>query len=1504
MAIEESKVEAIFFAALEKQSSEDCAAYLDSACADDPSLRQRVEALLNAQPKLANFLQGHASEMVPMTLLPPPAELPGAQIGPYKLLQQIGEGGMGTVFMAEQTQPVQRKVALKLIKPGMDSGQIIARFEAERQALAMMDHVNIARVLDAGATESGRPYFVMELINGVPITKYCDDNHLTPRERLELFVPVCQAIQHAHQKGVIHRDIKPSNVMVTLYDGKPVPKVIDFGVAKATEQKLTERTLFTQFGTMVGTLEYMSPEQAEMSALGVDTRSDIYSLGVLLYELLTGSTPLSHKRIREAAYGEVLRMIREEEAPRPSTRLSESGEALASISAQRHTEPAKLTKLVRGELDWIVMKCLEKDRNRRYETANGFAADVQRYLNDETVQACPPSAGYRLHKFARRNKRMLATAGVLVLAMVLGTSVSMWQALRATEAEGLAEERLETASANYQTAEEQRQRAEASEREAKTNEGLAKDAQKQSAESLKDALAAVDQMLTRVGQERLANVPQMEPVRRELMQDALKFYQKFLQKNSADPLIRRETAMAYRRLAEVHRNLGQYAEAETHYSKAFALFAELATVSPLEPSTRSDLSVAHLELANCLDHLGKREEHEKCIRRAVEIAEQLVKEYPNDPNYADRLADATFTLAGLIGLTRPEEAEKMLRRNLTLTNTPYLRANIHRYLGVLLTTQKRSKEAEQATRQALEEYESIASANPSSNPNWVRSCIGETLHHLATLVAADGRLQEAEEIWGRAISVLDKLAIDYPAGPNYRNSQAHAHQGRASLLRKLNRTAEAEQAYRRVLDLFVKLAADFPAVNAYLQTAFDQCLNLGQILLEAGRAEDAVNVYRQALDLSGKLSVDAPAKLNHLQGLVRTHVELGGLLAKGGKEAEAETAYRQALEIQEKLDKDFAGKLEERRDLAQSHLQAAELFRAVDRLQDAEKLCRLAIDQAAKVAIDPPTTADGARLMGQAYGNLAFLVQLKAGRTDDALATLREALSRFDKLATEFPDVPTHRYWLANMHCAIGKPLHDMGHRAQAEEGNHRAIAILEKLVVECPAELEYRTFLGVNYGYLADHHTTTKNSEEAEKTFRKAMDLWKQMASEFPAEQNYRVQMARSQSGLAVALAQQGKHNEAVDIAADLDTHELNNLAWQIMASSEAHPQAIKFAVGLAQKAVARAPKAGHIVNTLGIAYYRAGDWKAAIDTLKQSDALYGGRLFSFNAFFIVMAHWQRGEKDQARKWYAPALIWMEKHAPKNEELIRFRAEAASLLGLPERVSPEYEQVKADGVEYHTLVLEADPEAAWAYGKRGGSYAELGQWKEAAAAFSRAIELHSDDLDGVWLPLALLRLKAGQTDDYRRLVSAALDRFGKTEEPRVATNLAILAKLAPGSADELAVILQILERTLAHKPDDGLAVAIRAHLLIRAGRAAKGVALLEAMVAATPDGQGDQRFNLLFLALGRMQLGRDAEALEAFRAAERWQDTRFNAWFHQIDFDRTRDELATMLGVNELPHK
>ena len=507
MPVDPKRVQAVFLAAVELESAAERAAVLDRECANDAELRQRVLALLRSsdepdrlldQPfvgpavrSLVEFVRpdgGAASERsddfaFDITRAATRRSDAGGGRQPGRVAcyhrglrpanrslhaaPKDRRGGMGVVYMAEQEQPVRRWVALKIIKPGMDSQKVIARFEAERQALALMDHQNIARVLDVGTTDTGRPYFVMELVQGVSITEYCNGNQLTTKERLELFIPVCQAIQHAHQNGIIHRDIKPSNVLVTLYDGTPVPKVIDFGVAKAIEQRLTERTTFTQFGSIVGTIEYMSPEQAETSNLGVDTRSDVYSLGVLLYELLTGTTPVDRRDLTGSAYSEILRRIREEEPPRPSARLKTLKDALPIISAERKSEPAELSKLMRGELDWIVMKALEKDRARRYQTPSGFGHDVKRYLDGDVVEACPPSAAYRLRKFARKHRAALLTVSSFGLLLFVGAVFSIWQAIRATKAEAMAISQAERAIIAEERSRLERDRAVAAEVQAK-----------------------------------------------------------------------------------------------------------------------------------------------------------------------------------------------------------------------------------------------------------------------------------------------------------------------------------------------------------------------------------------------------------------------------------------------------------------------------------------------------------------------------------------------------------------------------------------------------------------------------------------------------------------------------------------------------------------------------------------------------------------------------------------------------------------------------------------------------------------------------------------------------------------------------------------------------------------------------------------------------------------------------------------------------------------------------
>jgi serine/threonine protein kinase/tetratricopeptide (TPR) repeat protein len=827
---------AIFNEALERDSPADRAAYLDRACAGDPALRARVEELLAVHRRAGGFLE---SPVIVPTIDPVsrgPDECPGGLIGSYKLLERIGEGGMGEVWMAEQRQPMQRKVALKIIKAGMDTHQVVARFEAERQALALMDHPHIARVLDGGATACGRPYFVMELVKGTPITIYCDEHRLTVRERLELFLPVCQAIQHAHQKGIIHRDIKPSNVLIAPYDGRPVPKIIDFGVAKATGQRLTERTLYTGFGSIVGTLEYMSPEQAELNNQDIDTRSDIFALGVLLYELLAGTTPLSHERVTHAAFTEILRAIREEEPPKPSARLSDSQETLPAIAAQRHTEPARLTKLVHGELDWIVMKALEKDRNRRYDTANGLARDIEHYLADEPVQACPPSAWYRLGKFARRNNPALAVAGLVLFFLVVLGAVSGWvlrdRAARRAETTRQVRESLTRArqwSGENKLALARQELAAVRARMGSDRPALSGLAAE--IEALDSELGGLEHFLDLVDQAHEAEFPQ--PVALALPADSAG------PRAAADAMASTPAREPAKAVPFVLQALSCYGVLERDDWSA-RLEGGLLERDQVAQVRRT----AYEQLLWLADDAARRQvDHRSGSKVSPRKAAQEGWAYLRPAEAAARPTSAFYQIRArcLKALGKPAEARQ--DENLA-RQTPGTIALDHYLLGLAAYDAKDKAEA-------VKQFEAALRVEPTHY--WSLRGLGGCLYDL-----------------GRQEQDFALAAVAYTGCILKRPDHANAYVGRGAAHATLQRFTEAEADFRQAL----RLRPDFPSAH----------YNLGNALRDQGKLAEADAEYRQALLLQP----------NYPQALVN----LGNILNAQGKPADAEAKYRQALRLQ------------------------------------------------------------------------------------------------------------------------------------------------------------------------------------------------------------------------------------------------------------------------------------------------------------------------------------------------------------------------------------------------------------------------------------------------------------------------------------------------------------------------------------------------------------------------------------------------------------------------------
>jgi WD40 repeat protein/serine/threonine protein kinase/predicted Zn-dependent protease len=1592
--------ETLFHQALQKPTAER-AAFLAQACAGDVALRRRLEILLEAHDNPDSRLAPNSPAFVPTIVQPAIVEAPGTVIGHYKLLEQIGEGGFGIVFMAEQLHPVRRKVAFKILKPGMDTRQVIARFEAERQALALMDHPHIAKVFDGGATDSGRPYFVMELVKGVPITEYCDANQLTPRERLELFVSICHAVQHAHQKGIIHRDIKPSNVLVTKHDGIPVVKVIDFGVAKALGQQLTDKTVFTNFAQMIGTPLYMSPEQAELSGLDIDTRTDIYSLGVLLYELLTGTTPFDKERLKSAAFDEIRRIIREDEPPKPSTRLSELsrvgsahqsrgsahsgnatgahsppyGSSLASIAALRKMEPRKLSQLVRGDLDWIVMKALEKDRNRRYETANGFALDIQRYLADEPVAACPPSAVYRFRKFARRNKELLTTMTALGILLVAATIGAVFAAVQSGR---LAEREQELRNAAEQRA----------------------DAETKARKELDKRLYA-----NRIALAQQELFAQNTGRARELLDEcpvALRGWEWNLLSRfrAGNPRTLRANDWG-----AVFSPDGQY----------LAMQSAGKNVDIVEPASGKTIRTLR-GIKTWIDFYGLAfgRRSGETIVAAGDYNGQVVKLWNVDtgdematlecqaheamivafsPN-GQRLAAGGIGIGAKVWDWRNRQVVFELPR-LSICRLAY--SPDGRRLAVAVYDDEQDVIIyEAATGRKIRAFGkhngSIGGLAYSPNGRCLATCGGDatvkiwkeaTGELLKTLRGHTGGVKDvvyAPDGRRLASAGSDKTIKIWDSETGQETLTLRGH---TEIVMKLDFSSNGDLLVSSGLDgtkVWDATSADETSVSHALcvpgHTSFVQSVSFspdGRFLASAG-SDRLIKVWHvaslehgmepQALTLQADTDTDVsvafspdsrrlaaagwggslkvwdlesgrPLLTLPLQTVIQGDDIQSIAFSPDGRHVASLGPGALAVRDATTGEKLWLGSVPAGDTYGLSYSPDGRFVAASENdsvfIWDMETAKQVRSfghgGRVRSVAYSP----DGRRLASASFDQTIRIWDVTHGQV---IRTLRGHTDRVmsvafspdgDRLASGSAD-STVRVWHAasgqelgifrghagyvwsvafspdgRRLCSVGghhkrgevkiwdltSTLDVASQPEEIERAHHQSIEFFEMLATSQPRVWQHRRNLGNAYA-------NQNEWDMAVNEYMKAIDLNPAAGREFVDTLKERGRLAEAEKVVGQLITVHRQLSEANPKSSIL-TRELAEL----LRSAGRFPDALP----LWEKLVAESPSNDDYRMRLGHTLWQLADQSASAGRHDEAEATLRRALDVFEKlaadfpenplyrFHKGISHlkfgWQMNRPQEAEEPFRHALAIFKQLAaeyPQNQDYLIHLSYSYSGLAL--------------ALQLQGKVADSTPE--WDNAATGNLLANQGRWDQAAAAFSRAIELRSEDLESVWLPLALLHLKTGRTEDYRRLVSSALDRFGATEDLGVATSLGILAKLAPSSPEDVAAVLKVLERALARKPDDGLARAIRAHLLVRAGRAAEGVPAIEGMVAATPDGQGDQRFNLLFLALGRQQLGRNPEALEAYRAAESWQDRRFNAWTHRIDFDRTCDELELLLLSRE----
>jgi tetratricopeptide (TPR) repeat protein/serine/threonine protein kinase len=1138
--------EAIFAGALMKAPGAERQAFLEQACGGDVALRQRLEQLLAADGQAGGVLE-RGPDVAVLNPAPPEPPLAADRVfaGRFKLRQKLGEGGMGEVWVADQTEPVRRRVALKVVRSGLDSARLLARFDQERQALALMDHPNIAKVLDAGVDEAGRPYFAMELIEGVPITKYCDEARLSPAQRLELFLPVCHAVQHAHQKGVIHRDLKPSNLLVALYDGRPVLKVIDFGVAKATGPRLTEQSIDTEVGSLIGTLEYMSPEQAELNNLDVDTRADIYSLGVVLYELLTGTVPFPRRELQGAPFTEMLRIIREAEPPKPSTRLSNS-ETLPSVAAARRTESGKLITLVRGELDWIILKCLEKDRARRYQTANGLARDIERYLHEEPLEAGPPSGVYRLRKFARRHKRRLAfAAGVFLAVTVMAASIG-W-AVRDRAAQQAEIEQAETT---------RRTKVEAQVRDS-LNLARALIAENR----LASARARLAQARAQLGNDG----PALGNLAAEVEAGAAELdrFQQFLdlieRAHEAEAVTlgpgmaipskawaRRFTAAVPLRL-EALKCYG-ILERDDWYSALGAGFLGKHQVEQIRQLTYEEL----LWLAD--DVIRRQEGHPSEEKLSPNAAAHEALAYLGKAENAHRPTRALYVLRArcrktLVG----EEAAQADTQRAAQTSATI--ALDHFLEGRAAYDAKQLAEGIQA-------FEAALRLDPTHY--WSLMWLGFCLYDLG----------QGPADFAGAARVFTGCILKRP-------DHSFAYSARAACYLKLRRYADVVADCSRAIELDPKLV---PAWTGR-----------GLAYWQLRQRDNALADLSRAIELDPK---HAPAWNN--RGLVYN---------KLGQPTKALADLSRAIELDPKLVPTWTERGIAYWELGQRDNALADFSRAIEldaknaRAWTNRGLAYNKLGQQEKALVDLSRAIELDPTSAPSWGNRG-LAYWRLGQRDNALADFSRAVELDPKL------MPA---WLnrGELYAQLGQP--------------DKAVADLSRAIELAP------------------------NDPRLVEAYRLRALTHRRLGHFAQARTDYETFLRR-------APARAEAHND---------------LAWLLATCPDAKLREPHRAVELAQKAVQLAPKDGDYWSTVGVAYYRADDWKNAVTALEKSLELSPEESVADNGFFLAMSHWKLGDKEQARQWYGKAAASMEKNRPTDGELLQFRAEASSLLGLRDTEGP-----------------------------------------------------------------------------------------------------------------------------------------------------------------------------------------------------------------------------------------